>query len=898
MIMRLWNWLRRASLENDLERELRYHIDRRAADLAASGLPEREARRRAAVEIGGIPQVQEEVRDVWLSRWLRDFLYDLRFSARSYLRTPAFTATAVLSFALGIGATTAIYSLVDQVLLHSLPVREPERLVLVDWKGDFAGGGFGTWNLMSYPLCRELQTQDRIFEGVLCRAATTVNLAAGGEPRPVTAELVSGTYFSVLGIGPAIGRVLGADDDQTPGTSPFVVLNYDFWQARFNGDPNIVGRQILINQQAMTVVGVAAAAYRGVDVGEVPSLWIPASMSAQAIPGFDKMLEHRLRWMQILGRLRSNVTLGQAQAGLQPWFKTILEEDARRPGFPQLTPGRRRHYFASILTLTPAPQGHSALRRSLRQPLWVLFAATALLLMLACLNVAGLFLARGSARAREITTRLALGASRGRIGRQLIADSLMLAVVAGALGMALATPAVRALIGFLPRDVGASALTASVSGRVLLFAALASLASGVMSGLAPALQTGRKSLIASLGQRGGGATGGVRLRKMLVIAQIAFSLLLVVGAILFVRTLSGLLAKGPGFDTRNLVWFGLGPRRNGYSISDAGRLLRRVFDELQASPAVESVAAVQNGFLTGGSWNDEMTIQANGRITTDEIQLNAITTGFFSTFGVRLIEGRNFTRNDYREKEETSYRAAIVNEAFVRRYIKDRDPVGVYICQGMGPDARPDVPIVGVVENFNYRGLRDQAEEAFFPVDDKDANTFYVKSHGAPEQAMQAITTIVHNADPALPVNHLRTVDDQVNRSLNTERMLAALSTVFGAVALLLSLVGLYGVMSFVVTQRTREIGIRMALGATQRSALWLILREAILMIAGGAAIAIPAVIGVGHLVESQLFGVSATSPSTIAAATLLLGGASVAAALFPAWRAAHLNPTEALRLD
>jgi len=243
MIRRLLNWFRRAGLENDLERELRYHIDRSAADLVAAGFPEHEARRRAAAEIGRITQVQEEVRDVWLTRWLRDFIYDLRYSARSYLRTPGFTATAVLSFALGIGATTAIYSLVDQILLHSLPVREPERLVLIDWKGDTAGGGFGTWNLMSYPLCRELQTQNRIFEGVLCRAATTVNLAAGGEPRPVTAELVSGTYFGVLGVGPAIGRVLGPDDDQTPGTSPVVVLNYDFWQARSTAIPISLGRK-------------------------------------------------------------------------------------------------------------------------------------------------------------------------------------------------------------------------------------------------------------------------------------------------------------------------------------------------------------------------------------------------------------------------------------------------------------------------------------------------------------------------------------------------------------------------------------------------------------------------------------------------------------------------------
>jgi predicted permease len=410
--VRLLNWLRRERLEDGLDRELRYHFDRRVADFVASGLSAEAARRKAALEIGGFTQVQEEVRDVWLTQWLRDFLYDLRFSARSHLRAPAFTATAVLSLALGIGATTAIYSLVDQVVLHALPVREPERLVLTHWSGDFAGGGFGTYDLMSYPFCRDLQGQGRFFEGVLCRATTVVNLSTGGDPSPAVAEMVSGTYFSVLGVGPALGRVFTSEDDGTPGTNPVVVLAHDLWQNRLAGDPAVVGRTILINQHPMTVVGVAAASFRGIDVGEVPALWVPASMSSQAVPGFEEMLDRRTRWMQVLGRLRDGVTPAQARIGLQPWFKAMLQQDTERPGFPRITPERRRRFLAATLDIVPAPQGHSTLRRSLSQPLWVLFAATALLLALACLNVAGLFLARGSARTREISTRLALGASR------------------------------------------------------------------------------------------------------------------------------------------------------------------------------------------------------------------------------------------------------------------------------------------------------------------------------------------------------------------------------------------------------------------------------------------------------------------------------------------------------
>jgi predicted permease len=898
-MMRLFNWFRRDALEKDLDRELRYHMDRRVADLTASGLDEREARRQATLELGGLTQVQEEVRDVWLTRWLRDFVYDLRFSVRSFLRSRSFAATTVLSLALGIGATTAIYSLVDQVILHGLPVREPERLVLIDWKGDQVANGFGSFNLMSYPICRDLQLHDRVFDGVLCRAATTVTLSTDGEHKPVAAEIVSGSYFPVLGVGPALGRVLGADDDATPGASPVVVLNHDFWRTQLAAAPDIVGRKVLVNQYPMTVAGVAAPTFRGIDVGEVPALWIPASMSAQAIPGFDGLLNRRVRWMQILGRLRPDVTLAQAQAGLQPWFKAMLVEDMRRPEFPNVTAERRERFLASSLELTSAPQGHSPLRRRLSQPLWVLFVATGILLGLACLNVAGLFLARGSARDREISTRLALGASRGRIGRQLLADSVLLACAGGVLGVALAPAAMEALLAFLPRDIAVTALRSSVEGRPLLFAFVVSVAAGVLSGSAPAVQAGRKSLVSSLRERTS-AGGGVRLRKVIVAAQIASSLVLVIGAVLFARTLTGLLAKGPGFDT-SLVSFGIDPVRSGYSPSDASRLTRRIGDEIGAAPITQAAAAARFPLLTGGSWNNPMTIQTDRRIVTDrDVNLNAITPGFFATLGIRLVAGRNFDERDSRPAGHDGARVAIVNEAFVARYVGDRNPLGVLICQGAGPDARPIIEIVGVVADFSYRGLRERSEQAYFPLLDgsEAGGHFFVKVRGTPDQAAQTIRSIVHDADPTLPITYLRTVGEQVNRSLNTERILATLSGAFGALALLLSLVGLYGVMSFVVTQRRREIGIRIALGARPSGAVWLVLRDAIVMIAAGTAVALPCVAVLGRLVESQLFGVTATDPLTMTMTTLLLAAAALGSALIPAYRASMVDPTDALRAE
>jgi predicted permease len=897
----LLNWFRLRNLESGLDRELKYHRDRRVADLMHSGLPEPEARRQAALELGGVTQVQEEVRDIWLTQWLRDFAYDLRFSARSFLRNPAFTTAAVLSLALGIGATTAIYSLVDQVVLHALPVHQPERLVLIDWNGDRLCCARGSYNLMSYPLCRDLQLQDRFFEGVLCRAATTVNLSTGGEHRPAAAEIVSGSYFPVLGVSAALGRLLGSDDDGTPGANPVVVLSYDFWKTQFASATDVIGRKVLVNQNPMTVIGVAAPSFRGVDVGEVPSLWIHAAMSAQAIPGFDSLLDRRMSWMQVLGRLRPDVTAAQAQAGLQPWFKAMLDEDTRRAGFPIVTAERRQRFLASALEITPASQGHSLLRRRLAQPLWVLLAATAVLLGLACLNVAGLFLARGSAREREISTRLALGASRGRISRQFLADSALLAFAGGTLGVLLAPLAMRALIASLPRDEAANALHSSVDSRLLLFTFLVSVAAGVLSGFAPALQAGRRSFISSLRERGGTGFGGVRLRKAMVTVQIAFTLILVAGGALFVRTLTGLMAKGPGFTTSSLVSFGLDPRRNGYSPKESSQLIRRIYDELRSSPGAEMSAVARMPLLTGGSMMNPMTIQTNERITTDRsVNYNTVSPGFFRTLGIRLIAGRDFDERDSRPVGETGQRSAIVNESFVKRYLAGRNPLGARIGQDSGPDVKPDIEIVGVVSDFSYRGFRENPEQAYFPIfEGNDAGgSFYVKVRGTSEAAFQSIRTIIHNADPALPITYFRTLEEQVNRSLNTERMLAALSGSFGTLALLLSLVGLYGVMSFVVTQRTREIGIRLALGATRSTTVWLVLRDALVMIAAGIGIALPCVWALGRLLESQLYDVKPTDPAVIATATLILCSAALGAALIPARRASAVNPTEALRFE
>ncbi len=739
-----------------------------------------------------------------------------------------------------------------------------------------------------------------MFDGVFCRALTAVNLSTGGDPKPTEAELVSGSYFHVLGVKPALGRLFTNDDDRAPGASPVVVLSYDFWKNEFAAAPDIVGRKVLVNQNPMTVVGVAAPAFQGIDLGEIPSIWIPAVMAASAYPGRTNMLQRDMRWMQILGQLRPGVSAEQAKAGLQPWFRAMLDEQRQSRRFSVATPTQQRDFLASTLEVIPAPQGHSMIRRTLMRPLWVLFAATGVLLSLACLNVAGLFLARGSARQREISTRLAIGALRSRIGRQLLADSTVFALVGGVVGVAATPIVIRALVASLPADVASNALAANVDGHVLFYAFLVSTAAGFLAGCAPALQVGGESLISAMRERTGAAFRGIRLRRVIVTMQIAFTLILLVAAGLFLRTLTVLLAKGPGFDTSSLVYFGVNPALNGYSRARANELIRRVEEGIRHSPNTQSFGIAAMPLLTGGSWNDPVTIRSNRQFPTeDDVDLNAATPGLFSTLGVRIVAGRDFNDHDWVPVARGGQAVAIVNEAFAKRYLRGTNPLGVYIGEGNTSTVKTDTEIVGVVGNFNYRNVREQSEQAWFAMksDDLRAN-FYVRFRGTPDSAFRSIRAIVHDADPTLPIRDFRTLDDQVSRSLNTERMVAVLSTGFGTLALMLSEVGLYGVMSFVVTRRTREIGIRLAMGATRLSAIWMVLGDALVMIAIGTAVAVPCVWGLGRFVESELFEVKPTDPVTIVAATLILCTTAVGAALIPARRASAVNPMDALRFE
>jgi len=661
---------------------------------------------------------------------MRDWLgQDPKQSLRSLLHDRGFTAVAVLSIGLGVGANSAIFSLVDQALYRRLPVREPERLVLLNWKGTWVGNGWGPGNLLPHPLFRDLNAQNQVFEGLFARHPTSVHLALDGPAEPVNAEIVSGSYFPVLGVGPALGRVLDESDDVTPGGHPVVALSFDFWKNRLGGRGDVVGRKVLVNNYPMTVAGVAAEGFRGIDFGEPPSLFIPTMMKKQATPEFDWLLDRRGSWLQVFGRLKPAVSARDAEARLQPWFKARLVADTQDPSWPVVSAEERDSFLAASLELLPAATGRSNLRQRLEQPLVVLLAATGLVLLLACLNVANLCLARAFARRRDTALRLPIGASPARIVRRLLVESVMLAALGALVGMALAPLVTLGLISFLPEAVD---LQASVNPRVFLFALGIALATGVLFGLAPALHASRTQPASALKEDTRTVSGGLVLRKALVVGQIALALVLLVGSFLFVRTLSNLRTRGPGFSTTNLLVFRIDPSRSGYGQAEARALLEQLVAGVRGVPEVKSAGLSSASLLGPGGWSTRLTVDADQRFVANGIHCNAVGPGFFETLGAHVLAGRTFDERDRLDGPDLHFRSAIVNERFAHRYFPGKSPLGARMAFGASPTVKTGMEIVGVVETFSYRarGIREAEEQAFVPFfeDAGRAAQFYVRT--------------------------------------------------------------------------------------------------------------------------------------------------------------------------
>jgi predicted permease len=831
-------------------------------------------------------------------------LQDLRYAVRTLRKSPLFVSVAVLSLALGIGANTAIFTLINQLILQYLPVRHPEELVLLTGRGNHYGSNNGP-NALSYSMYQDFRDKNRVFSGMFCRNGNIASLSYEGRTELVASEFVSGNYFPVLAVGAAAGRVFNASDDLMQGGHPLAVLSYAYWKARFGGDRAIIGKKIIVDGYPLTIIGVSQAGFNGVEPGSSPQIRIPITMHDVMPPGrqFLELNDRRRRFVQVFGRLQPGVTGEQAKAALQPLFHQILRMEVEQAAFAHASAYTKQQFLRMWMDVIAASKGRSHLREQFSKPLLALMAIVALVLLIACSNLANLLIARASSRQKEIAIRLALGAGRWRLIRQLLTESMLLSLFGGVLGMVLAVLMDRALISLQPADVWSITISTTPDATVLLFTLLISLLTGVLFGLAPGLLATRPELAATLKDEAGSVAGGASagLRKSLVVAQVALSLLLLVAAGLFLQSLNNLKELHPGFQTQNLVAIRVEPTLSrGYQLEWTRQYYRQLTEHLEALPGVRSVALAVIPVVEGWEWDNGITIEGytpkQGEDTDPHMQF--CSPRFFETLKIPILLGRDFTSKDV----FGAPKVAIVNERFAKRYFGKHNPLGRHIGFGGDPGTKMDMEIVGVAGDTKYESMRDEVPyELYVPYaqqDWADSMTVYVKTGAPPLGLFGTLRRAIREVDTGVPTYDMRTLDQAVENSLLTERMLATLSIAFGGLATLLAAIGLYGVMAFTVARRTREIGIRMALGANGGSVVRLIMREVLLLAGAGLAIGLAAAFGLTRLVEAELFGVKPTDIVTLLLATLGIAIVVALAGYLPARRATAIDPMHALRFE
>ena len=897
----LWNNLfRRKQLDRELDDELQAHLELVSAEKVREGASPEEAYRDARRDAGGVEQVKESVRDVRAGVWLDSLVRDFRYGVRTLAKNPAFTLIAMATLALGIGANTAMFSLLDQVVLRLLPVRDPERVVIVRETGNHYGNSYGP-NTISWPMFEDLRDNNQVFSGMFCRFPATVTITEGDRAAQISAELVSGSYFPILGVGAALGRTIAPDDDAVPDGGPVVVLSYSFWRSYFDGDRSIVGRTINLNSHAMTVIGIAQPGFDGVELGAPAKVFVPIMMKTEMTPHSDGLKDRRRRlsWVTAYGRLKPDVSLEQAQLSLQPLMHSILEMEAQQLEFTRsTTPADREPFLRNRVELLPGSENN--LREDMRKPLWLLVALTGAVLLLACANLANLLLARATTREREFAVRLAIGAGRARIVRQLLTESLLLTASGAVVGFALAFLTVRVLLRiYLPADAAAEFVVSPIpDGRVLAFVVGAMLLTSLIFGLLPALRGSRTEITLSLKDRSGTASGGgISLRRMLVGMQVALSLLLLVGAGLFVRTLRNLDSLGPGFPTDHLLTFRINPSLNGYSDEQTKSFYQRLNGNLQSMPGVSSVGFSAMPLLKGYAWqNAVLGKDFEGAPIEEQPVLSEIGPDYFATLGIPIVAGRAFTAQDVGPAKY-----AVINESFAREYFAGRDPIGQRfgLVDDMEP-VSPDIEVIGVIPDRKYRDLRETPPaQAYFPYLEGVHFRFmniYLRTQIDPRQIENELRERMRQFDPHVPVVELQTMNEQIGFSLRTERLVASLSAVFGGLATLLAVIGLYGVTAYTVMRRTREIGIRMALGAIPADVIAMVMREVFVLIGAGLAAGFSLALVLADLVRSQLFGLNPRDPLTFVGSAIVLTVAAGLAGFIPALRASSLAATTALR--
>jgi predicted permease len=827
---------------------------------------------------------------------------DIRFAVRGLLRSPLFASVAILSLALGIGANTAIFTLIDQILLRKLPVRAPDELVMLYQQGAHNGSNMGQ-RMHSYPIYQEYQKRAEPLAEVLCRRLAETSVSIDNQTERLETEMVSGNYFSMLGVPPALGRVFSSqEDDQVYQGHPVVVLSYDYWVRRFSRDPAVVGKKVLVNNFPMTIVGVSAAGFSGLDPARSPQIRVPIQMKPMVAPewGWVHMDNPRQRWVQVFARLKPGWTVKSAEAPLQTLFMQIRADEMTLPGAKDWSKYAREQFMKGRLRVDAAAGGFSNLRNDFSTPLMVLMCMVGLVLLIACANVANLLIARGFMRQKEIAVRLSLGASRGQLVRQMLVESLVLSFIGGLLGIALAVVLTQGLIAFVPSDGRPILIRATPDARILAFTLGLTFVTGIVFGLLPALRASRPDPWTTLKDTVGaiaGTGGSLFVRKGLVAAQVTLSFLLLFGAGLFVRSLQNLKTADTGVALDNLVTFQLSPALSGYQTPRAMVFFEQLLDGLRAVPGVRTAALAAVPILSGDEWDNSMSVEGHQAKDGEDMQafMNALSPDYFAAMGIPILEGRDFNRTDLKDKATT----AIVNRRFADHFFPGKSAIGRHIGNGTGPKTKLDIEIVGVVANALYEGPREGIRrQVYLPNWGSGGVTYYVRTTAASSAAFAAIRNEVRKLDASMPVYAMKTLEGQLDETLLTDRLIASLAAGFGLLATMLASIGLYGVMAFVVARRRKELGIRLALGAEPGGVIWLVMKEVLLLLAIGLAVGIPSALALGRFVASQLYGIEARDPWTATATLILLTLVSAAAGLIPAHRASRIDPILALRYE
>jgi predicted permease len=891
--------LRRRKLETDLDVELRAHMDALTEENIRRGMNVQEARYAARREFGGVEQMKETYREQRGLPFFETLAQDLRYAFRMLVKNQGFTAVTVLTLALGIGANTGLFSLVNSVLLGNLPVRNPQELVIIkytDSRTQEANEDF------SYPMYQAIRDKNTVFRNVLTRAGVDFNASYGGQSERAVGEMVSGNYFATLGVEPFLGRLIGPEDDRIPGAHPVAVLSYGYWQRRFGSDPAIVGKNITLSDHPIRIIGIAPPGFYGTEMARNPDIRVPMMMATvfRPVPA-NRLQNPRHRWMTVLARRKLEVTVAQAQASLDILYHQVLGAELQELG-ASVNAHDKERALASRIQLAPGNQGFAHLRGEMERPLLLMFSVTSIVLLVACANLANLLLARNAKRKQEISVRLAIGAGRGRLIRQWLTESLLLSVLGGCAGIVVAYWAKTALLGFLPADFSAN-LHAPMDLRVLGFALLASLVTGLLFGLAPALQLSQTGVSIALRNEAPSIASGERLfslRSALIFVQVALSLPLLIGAGLFLHSLRNLRGVNTGFVKENVFLASLNPSMNGYPQERIKSLYDELLARVRALPGVRAASFTTSSVISGG-WDQEgVKVEGYQPGPDENMSPNAaiISPGYFATLGIPFVAGRDFTEQDTASRSKV----VIINETMAHYFFGTKDPLGKKIGTDDDPKVPPDTEIIGVVKDAKYVRLSEAPRRHFYAPMAQEPRLFdmtlQVRTSGDPERIGDLVRAQIHDLDANLPLYATTTLEVQIDDSLTQQRLLTWLSSLFGLLATLLASLGLSGVVAFSVARRTREIGIRMALGAQPGDILRNVVSHMAFLVTAGMAVGLAAAYGLSRLLGSMLFEVGSLDPLAFAGACFLLGVVAALAAYLPAQRATQVDPVVALRYE